>query len=93
MNKLIKDYAKEGKDKDGRPNGRFFLDQTSLKKVSKPYVNKYYQWKPNEDKKLFWQMNFGELWHKYDVLDEGFVEVERIGTFIKELVHDYTIDI
>ena len=38
-------------------------------------------------------MNFGELWHKYDVLDEGFVEVERIGTFIKELVKDYTIDI
>ena len=31
MYKLIKDYAKEGKDKDGRPNGQFYIDKKSAK--------------------------------------------------------------
>ena len=42
MNNLIKNYAKEGKDKEtGKPNGEFFVDQEAAKKVSEPFVKKY----------------------------------------------------
>ena len=63
---LIQNYAKEGKDeKDGKPNGRYFLDKEAVTKVSKPYIENYL--KENEmkgdqkDKKdfaLYMKMDF-----------------------------------
>ena len=42
MNNLIKNYAKEGKDKEtGKPNGVFFVDEQAAEKVSEPFVKKY----------------------------------------------------
>ena len=36
---------------------------------------------------------FDELWNKYDVIKTGWVEVERMSMFYKELMGDWTIAI
>ena len=39
---LITNYAKEGKkDSDGKPSNKFFVNRDAMKKVVKPYVEKY----------------------------------------------------
>ena len=35
--------------------------------------------------------NFDELWKKYDVIETGWVEVERMSMFYKELMKDWTM--
>ena len=42
MNELIKNFAREGRDKEtGRPNGRFFIDREGAKKAFKPFEGQY----------------------------------------------------
>jgi len=36
---------------------------------------------------------FDEMWNKYDVIKTGWVEVERMSMFYKELMGDWTIAI
>ena len=38
-------------------------------------------------------MNFGECWDHYDVLNKGVVEIEQMSSFYKRLLKDYTISI
>ena len=48
MYSLIHDYAKEGKDEEGKPNGHYFMDREAAKKVTLPYVTKYTKMKGKE---------------------------------------------
>ena len=41
MYNLIKNYSKEAKDEDGKPNGRFYVDRKAAKEVTGPYVKKH----------------------------------------------------
>uniref|UniRef100_A0A7S3FSL8 Uncharacterized protein n=1 Tax=Strombidium rassoulzadegani TaxID=1082188 RepID=A0A7S3FSL8_9SPIT len=43
--------------------------------------------------KGFLDEKFPELWQKYDVINTGWVEVERMSMFYKELMGDWTISI
>ena len=36
---------------------------------------------------------FPEVWNKYDVIKTGWIEVERMSMFYKELMNDWTISI
>ena len=77
MNNLIKNYAFEGKNKDtGKPNGRYFIDRDGAKKAFKPFEEKYL--KINDKEKLddFYKNEFEIQFQHYDVLDDGFIEVE-----------------
>ena len=35
--------------------------------------------------------NFNDLWKKYDVIETGWVEIERMSMFYKELMKDWTV--
>ena len=94
MSDLIKKYAKEGKDEEGKPNGRFFLNRDDCLHASEPYIHKYR--KDLADKKAydeFIQNNFDGMFNHFDVLSSGFIEVEQMGRFIKSLCNDQTIPI
>ena len=41
----------------------------------------------------YMSQNFDDVWRKYDVLKTGWVEVERMNMFYKELMGDWTISI
>ena len=92
MYTLIHDYAKEGKDENGKPSGKFFLDRESAKKVTLPYVQKYanLQGRSLED---YMTMEFEEQFQHFDVLNSGFIECEQMGRFIKLMARDNTLQI
>ena len=59
MNTLIKDYAREGKDKDtGRPNGRYFIDRVGAKKAFKPFEKQYLKMKDAMKLDDFYNLEF-----------------------------------
>ena len=94
MNTLVSKYAWEGKDKDtDKPNGRYFIDREGAKKAFLPFQKKFL--KITDEKKLdeFYKWEFESQFQHYDVLDEGFIEVEQMGRFFKTLLKDQTIDI
>ena len=35
--------------------------------------------------------NFDEVWNKYNILNTGWVEIEQMSSFYKQLMNDYTI--
>mgnify|MGYP000362381606 FL=1 len=37
--------------------------------------------------------NFAEMWKKYDVMNSGWIEIERMALFYKDLMGDATIAI
>ena len=37
--------------------------------------------------------NFPAMWEKYEVIGNGWIEVERMALFYKDLLKDYTISI
>ena len=77
MNHLIKKYAKEGKDEEGKPNGRFFLNRDDALHASEPFIKKYRT--DLKDKKAydeFIRLNFDDMFQHYDVLSSGWIEVE-----------------
>ena len=37
--------------------------------------------------------HFQDTWQKYDVIKSGWVEIERMSMFYKELMNDWTISI
>mgnify|MGYP000742676658 CR=1 FL=1 len=92
MYKLIKDYAKEGKDVDGKPNGLFFVDRENAKKFATPLVEKHL--KLTGDKLTDYMTNkFVEIFNYYDVLAQGFIPAEQMGRLLKELCQDNTLDL
>jgi len=77
MNTLVSKYAWEGKDKDtGKPNGRYFIDRDGALKAFKPFEEKYLKLKDHTKLEDFYKFEFEDQFKHYDVLDEGFIEVE-----------------
>ena len=68
MNNLIKNYAKEGKDEDGKPNNTFYVDRAAAKKVSEDFVKKYLTLQAGENYDTYMRDTFDELFNHFDVL-------------------------
>ena len=92
MNSIIKNHAKEGKDQDGKPNGRFYVDKANALIMSKPFITKYLKLgEKNMD--FFIANDFEDNINRFDVLGTGFIEAEQMGRFIQTLVHEPTLDV
>ena len=48
MYKIIKDWASEGKDEMGKPNGKFYIGHDNAMKMVEPYVKKHHEPKFND---------------------------------------------
>ena len=92
MNSMISNYAKEGRDRDGKPNGKFYLDYDSGKRASEEVVATHL--KLTGDKlKDYLAHNYDTAWDFYDVNKENLIEADRMSTFFRFLCHDANLDI
>ena len=93
MYKMIKNYAKEGKDpENGRPNGRFYINKDDALKVALPMIVEHT--KLSGDKLAFYMQSKVEDTFRYmDVLGSGFIEAEQMGRFLKEVCQDSTLQL
>ena len=67
MNSMLTNYSKEGRDENGNPNGKFFVDKEQARKASEEILKTHLHLK-GEDLKTYMMLNFEETWNYWDVL-------------------------
>ena len=83
MRSMYYTYATEGK-KDGLPTGHFWVTTADAKKAAEEVVATHLHLKDGELKKYI-ETEFPVYWKKYDVNDEGKIEVDRMPVFLKSV--------
>jgi len=73
MRSIIKTYSLEGKT-NNEPNGAFYLDKNGAEGVAKEIVGTHFGW-TGDKKDNYAKKRVNELWSRFDVLGEGFVDV------------------
>ena len=92
MHSMINNYAKEGRNKDGTPNGRFYLDRDQGYRASEEVVHTHLGL-TGDKLKDYLDHNFEEAWNYYDVNHENLIEADRMSTFFRYLCHDANLNI
>ena len=77
MNSLYDKYATEGK-KDGHPTGQFWVDEANARAVAAEVAKTHLD--QGQD---YVDANFPALWKKYDVNEEGQIDIDRMPQFLK----------
>ena len=78
MRSLYKNYATEG-EANGLPNGHFWVTKADGKRVADEVVNTHL------GKKEISEEDFKEAWAKYDVNEEGRIEIDRMPMFLRSI--------
>ena len=89
---MIKNYSKEGKNPDGAPNGKFYLDREAGRRAAEEVIQTHLHLK-GDDLKNYMLQNFDETWNYYDVNHEDLIEADRMSTFFRTLCKDANLDI
>ena len=92
MNSMLINYAKEGKNENGTPNGKFYLDRNAGERASREVIKTHMKLigQALED---YMVANFDEAWSYYDVNKENLIEADRMGTFMKYLTHNAALGV
>ena len=81
MRSLYKNYATEG-ESNGHPNGHFWVTLADAKRVAAEVAETHLGMK-GEAATSYVESAFMDLWHKYDVNEEGRVEIDRMPTLLR----------
>ena len=81
MESMYKNYAIEGRTGD-LPNGHFWLDETNAKRASKEVVMTHLHMKDGEADSYL-NSNFPAVWKRFDVNEEGKVEIDRMPQLLR----------
>lgn len=84
MNSLISKYSLEGKV-NGAPSGKFYLDKSGMRAVSKEVVGTHFGFKGKKREKYL-NEKFPTLWAQADVNKEGYLAVQRGPVFLRNLL-------
>ena len=88
---LLKNYALEGKNKDGTPNGKFWMDKAATRIVATEVLTNNIGMKPSEIPKYL-DENFEKAWNHYDLYNFGKLEVGLMPMFMKVLAGQPYVD-
>jgi len=80
MNSLYTNYATEG-EKNGKPNGHFWVTEADAKRVAAEVAVTHLGAKDDGESRV--KTDFPKLWKKYDVNDDGKVEIDRMPAFLR----------
>ena len=81
MNSLYEQYAFEGKT-NGKPNGHYWLDHFNARAVSREVVMTHLGLDGGAADGYL-DREFEPLWKKYDVLEDGKVDIDRMPVFLR----------
>ena len=92
MRSIISNYAIEGRLKDGSgPNGEFYLTRAAGEDVAAAIVEQHFGF-TGEKNTNFVKSRMDKLWPYYDVLSEGFLDVEKASPLLRDLVDDVEVE-
>ena len=81
MRSMYKNYATEGR-KDGLPTGHFWVTMADAKRAAQEVAETHLGLKAG-NAKSYVNQNFSELWSRYDVNEEGQIDVDRMPQFLR----------
>ena len=92
MKSMIMQYALEGKNKDGTPNNKFWLNESQAKAAASEVLDNNKHMKPAERDtwiKQYWE----RTWAHFDVNKTGMVEVSVMPQFMRFLASDQQLQL
>lgn len=84
MHSLISKYAVEG-NTDKAPNGHFYMTKEATERAVGEVTETHLEM-TGAKKEAWMQEKFTELWPRFDVNEDGFIEVERAATLLRASV-------
>tara|TARA_B110000305_G_C19151797_1_gene498412 strand:- start:151 stop:669 length:519 start_codon:yes stop_codon:yes gene_type:complete len=81
MKSLYKNYATEG-ESGGKPNGHFWVTEADAKRVAAEVAETHLGQK-GEAADSYVAAQFMPLWKKYDVNEDGKIEIDRMPTLLR----------
>ena len=85
MRSLYENYATEGADANQLPNGHYWVTKKNAEAVSREVIGTHLGIKEEEAANAYIAENFEPLWHKYDVKEEGFLDIDRMPAFLRSI--------
>jgi len=92
MRSMIKTYALEGKNKDGSPNGQFFMDEATTRAATGEVLETHKNLKGGA-KQDYLKTYFPRTWAHFDVNKTGKVGVEVMPQFMRFIASDQTMSL
>jgi len=90
MRSMIMNYALEGKNKDGTPNGTFLVDEAIARQASSEVLETHKALKGAE-LTSYLDTYFPRTWAHFDVNHSGKIGVESLPQFMRFLASDQTL--
>ena len=84
MRSMYKTYAIEGEDKNGLPTGRFWVTKADAMKACDEVVDTHLRLH-KADKADYLAAHFPELWARFDVNEEGRIEIDRMPQLLRSM--------
>jgi hypothetical protein len=84
MRSMYDTYATEGMNKDGTPNGQFWVTKANAKKAAGEIVGTHLLLS-KDDEKAYVESVFPKAWDRYDVNEEGKIELDRMPIFLRHI--------
>ena len=81
MRSLYEKYASEGM-KDDLPTGHFWVNKADAQNACAEVAENNLKI-PKGESKAFVKNSFEELWRRYDVNEDGFLEIDRMPMFLR----------
>ena len=87
MRSMIEQYSLEGKNKDGSPNGQFWMDEAAARAASAEVLNTHKQMS-GAALETYLKTYFPRTWAHFDVNRTGKVEALKMPQFMRFLASD-----
>ena len=87
MRSMIEQYALEGKNKDGSPNGQFWMDEAATRAAAGEVLSTHRQLN-GVAKETYLKTYFPRTWAHFDVNKTGKVEAIKMPQLIRFLASD-----
>ena len=84
MRSMYDTYATEGMDKAGLPDGRFWVTEANAKKAAAEIVGTHLHLLGKEQDAYVNEV-FPAAWKRYDVNEEGKIELDRMPIFLRHI--------
>jgi hypothetical protein len=81
---LITQYALEG-NTNGQPNGHFYMTKQLTEKAVDEVIGTHYGFDGSKKHQMVKEA-MERLWPRYDVNDDGFIEVQRAAVFLRQAI-------
>ena len=85
MRSVVEKYAVELKDKDGKPSGKFYCTPNGAHSISLEVVETHMGLNGGEAINYLNEY-FQKAWDHFDVNKDGYIEAERMPTFLRFLI-------